>query len=106
MCIRDSFEGILAHVSRDQIMFAATIKSQAPGVPQSVSINLRTALALVFRKRIIGGDAIRRAVIHIDTQDLALKLGGVLSIALGGMATANVVLISAIADGNVEIAIG
>src|SRR5690606_10367644 len=93
--------GALADVADPEVA-GFTIDAAAPRIPQAERPDL-LPIGLMVLKWIALGNGIRFAAIHINAQNLTEKSGAVLPIADGAV---DIVSPTAIARGDVEIAIG
>ena len=98
------FKHRLADVPGEQLVVAAAVERNAPGVAHSVGKNFRAAF-LAVGERIVRRKRARISLVHVDAQDFAKQHGRVLAVALRRMAPAFVVRVAAIADGDIKIAI-
>src|SRR4051812_13334141 len=90
-------------------MFASAVERDAPRIAQTVRINLREPL-LAVGVWIVPGNAVGRAVIDVEAQDLAEERVEFLTVALGWMPSsarhiADIVKSTAVTDRPIEITI-
>src|SRR5262249_44867107 len=92
----DLFPLVLADVAGPELAGQA-VEAEAPGVAKTVSVDLRLAAARA--ERVVARDAVGRAVVDVDAEDLAEERRQLLAVALRVAARA------AVAVGRVEEAI-
>ena len=101
----------LARIACYQLVVPAHIKGEAIGVPEAIGIYLRPDGCSY--KGVIGGDRVSSAIVDVYAQDISQQIGieilaiaaGIDGIPVGDMSRANVVLITAVADGNIQEAV-
>src|SRR6266540_153543 len=105
----DFLPTILPHIDDDQVVLAAAIERDAPGIAQAVSEDFRQPL-LAIGIGIVLRNAVGSAVIDVDAQHLAQQGVELLAVALGRMTAsarhvADIVESAAVADGPVQVTI-
>lgn len=104
----DLFESALADIGGEELAGATAVEGNAPGVADTPGVDFG-ACGGFADQGIVGGDAVGAfggGLVDVDAEDFAEEGGEVLSVAGGAAVEALVVGIAAIADGDVEEAIG
>jgi spermidine/putrescine transport system substrate-binding protein len=98
----------LADVGGDEWAGAGAVEGQAPGVADAPGVDFGTGAGF-SDERVVGGDGVGLAVgaaVDVEAEDLAEERGEVLGVAGGGAVEALIVGVAAVADAEVEEAVG